>query len=170
MTNYFTNVTSNVCLALVYAILLQGMPAQAETTFVQVQVTVVAPPPCVINGGQTLEVDFGNEIFTTRVDGNNYRQPIPYTVECSDYSTNAMTLEVQGVEAGFGANVLHTNKPDLGIALFSGNANEPLKLGTPIQFTYPAIPVLSAVPIKRPGSKLTAGDFLTAATIKVDYQ
>lgn len=143
---------------------------QAVSTSITVNVTVVAPPPCVINDGQAIEVDFGNDVITTRVDGNNYRRPIPYTVECSDNTSNAMTLEIQGVEAGFGSNVLRTNKPDLGIALFSGNTYEPLELSTPIQFTYPAIPVLTAAPIKRTGSKLTAGAFSAAASIKVDFQ
>ncbi|MFT2789672.1 fimbrial protein [Serratia sp. T13T92] len=157
-------------LCLSCALLLPGTLAQA-ITMVTVTITVVAPPPCVINGGGTLEVEFGNDVLTTRVDGNNYRRPVPYSVQCSGNTNNAMTLELQGAEAAFGgSNVLRTDKADLGIALFITDANVPLPLNTRIRFTYPAIPTLSAVPTKRAGSTLTAGAFSAGATLKVDYQ
>jgi type 1 fimbria pilin len=156
-------------LCLSCALLLPGTLAQAITT-VTVRITVVAPPPCSINNGRTIEVDFGNDVLTTRVDGSNYRRPIPYSVQCNGNTTNAMTLMIEGAGAGFGYNVLRTNKPDLGIALFITDANVPLPLNTRIRFTYPAIPTLSAAPTKRAGSTLTAGAFSAGATIKVDYQ
>ncbi|CAI1543189.1 TPA: fimbrial protein [Serratia fonticola] len=171
MTSAWVGITQRVPLAqlcLSCALLLPGTLAQAVTT-VTVRITVVAPP-CVINGGGTLEVDFGNDVLTNRVDGSNYRRPIPYSVQCSGNTTNAMTLQIQGSQAGFGYNVLQTNKADLGIALFITDANIPLPFDMAFQFTYPKLLVLSAAPIKRPGSTLTAGTFSAGATLKVDYQ
>ncbi|KYQ98872.1 exotoxin [Serratia plymuthica] len=156
-------------LCLSCALLLPGTLAQAVTT-VTVRITVVAPPPCTINYGRTIEVDFGNDVLTTRVDGSNYRRQIPYSVQCSGNTTNAMTLQIEGSGAGFGYNVLRTSKPDLGIALFVTDANVPLPLNTMIKFTYPGIPTLNAAPTKRAGSTLTAGAFSAGATLKVDYQ
>jgi type 1 fimbria pilin len=148
------------------------VPAHAADSTISVEVTVVAPLPCVINGGQTIEVDFGNDVVTKQVDGRNYRRPIPYTVQCTGNTTNAMTLQMQGNGAGTGfqLNALRTNNPDLGIALYSDNGNNPLQLNNPIQFTYPAIPTLSAAPVKRSGGTLKAGTFSAGATIKVEYQ
>lgn len=47
---------------------LGQLPAQATT--VNVRVTVLSPP-CIINGGRPIEVDFGDEVMTTRIDGAN---------------------------------------------------------------------------------------------------
>lgn len=52
---------------------------QADTNLI-IRATIIAPPPCVINGGGTLDVPFGNDLQTSRVDGVNYRRNVPYTV------------------------------------------------------------------------------------------
>ncbi|MBH1931206.1 fimbrial protein [Serratia rubidaea] len=152
-------------------LLLSGGGVQAITTNVTVKAVVLAPPPCEINKGLTIVVDFKNDVMTNQVNGSNYRQPIPYSVSCSGNTTNAMTLQIQGTGAGFGnGNVLSTNQSNLGIALFHSSTNTPLILNKPISFTYPAIPALSAAPIKRSGSTLTAGAFSAGATLKVDFR
>ncbi|AKJ43964.1 hypothetical protein QQ39_16285 [Pragia fontium] len=155
-------------LGLSCALLLPGTLAQAVTT-VTVTVAVVAPPPCVINGNQPIDVDF-KEMVTTRIDGSNYRQPITYRMTCTGQITNAMTMEIQGTKADFGEGLLQTRNPDLAISLTVGNDVTPLSLNTPFKFTYPTLPVMTAVPIKRPGSTPAAGAFTAAATIKVLYQ
>lgn len=149
------------------AVLLAGSSALAVTT-VTVKVTVVAPPPCVINGERPIEVNF-EEVVTTRVDGSNYMRDVPYSVECTGATSNDMVMQIQGTQAGFGnGNVLDTNQANLGIALLNNGNAQPLN--SDIKFTYPSLPVLTAVPVKSPGSTLTAGAFSAGATMKVDYQ
>ncbi len=129
----------------------------------------MAPPPCVINGGATLEVPFGDDLLTTRVDGVNYRRSVPYTVVCSSPPSNAMTLELQGSGASFNSQVLQTpGKADLGIKLFINGADWPINRR--VNFTYPNLPVVQAVPLKRAGSTLTSGAFSAAGTLVVNWQ
>ncbi|EPB6045034.1 fimbrial protein, partial [Serratia marcescens] len=52
----------------VAALLLPGLLVQAATT-IKVTVTIVAQPPCVINNNNLIEVNFGNDVMTTRIDG-----------------------------------------------------------------------------------------------------
>ncbi|CAI8791588.1 fimbrial protein [Pseudomonas serboccidentalis] len=130
--------------------------------------TLVEPPACVINGDQPIDVDFGKEVMTTRVDGTNYRQPLRYSLECADGVPTALKLQIQGSGAGFDKEALLTNKGDLGIALLSNGSRFPLN--TWVNMTYPNTPQLQAVPIKRDGSTLTGGDFSAGATMMVDYQ
>ena len=144
-----------------------SLGAQAETNLT-IRAVIVAPPPCVINSGSTLDVPFGNDLLTSRVDGVNYRRGVPYTVTCSAPFSNALTLELRGTGAAFDSRVLVTRKPDLGVKLFVNGADWPLN--TAVNFTYPNVPVVQAVPVKRPGSKLTGGAFDAAATLVVDYQ
>ncbi len=143
----------------------QGVQAEVSLT---IRAVIIAPPPCVINGGSTLDVPFGADLLTSRIDGVNYRRDVPYTVTCSAPFSNAMTLELKGLGAAFDSRVLLTRKPDLGVKLFVNGADWPLN--TAVNFTYPNFPVVQAVPVKRVGSRLTGGAFDAAATLVVEYQ
>jgi type 1 fimbria pilin len=140
---------------------------QAETSLV-IRAVIIAPPPCVINSGSTLNVPFGNDLLTSRVDGVNYRRNVPYTVTCDAPYSNAMTLEFRGTGASFDGRVLSTRNPDLGIKLFVNGAD--WALNSAVNFTYPNFPVMQAVPVKRAGSRLAGGAFDAAATLVIDYQ
>lgn len=140
---------------------------QAETSLT-IRAVIIAPPPCVINSGSTLNVPFGNDLLTSRVDGVNYRRDVPYTVTCNSPFSNALTLELRGSAAAFDSAVLMTRKADLGVKLFVNGADWPLNRA--VNFTYPNFPVVQAVPVKRPGSTLTGGAFDATATLVVDYQ
>ncbi|NWA82453.1 exotoxin [Pseudomonas sp. R76] len=143
----------------------QGVQAETSLT---IRAVIIAPPPCVINGGSTLDVPFGNDLLTSRVDGVNYRRDVPYTVACDAPFNNAMKLELRGTGAAFDSKVLLTRKQDLGVKLFVNGADWPLN--TPVNFTYPTFPAVQAVPVKRVGSRLTGGAFDAAATLVIDYQ
>ncbi|WP_210504815.1 fimbrial protein [Pantoea ananatis] len=138
----------------------------AVMTTVTVKVTVVAPPPCVINDDRPVEVEFG-DVMTTRVDGSNYRRPVNYTLSCTSTS-NAMKLQVKGNGAAFDVTVLQTNKAGLGIKLLQGDSK--LAINSWLNFTYPNKPELWAVPVKQAGATLTGGEFSAGATMAVDYQ
>jgi len=139
--------------------LSQGAQADVNVTISGV---VQAPPPCEINRGTTLNVPFGDALQTTRIDGINYQRVVDYEVSCSDPSSNAMTLELKGTGAAFDAKSLATSKADLGV--------NDWPLNTAVKFTYPTLPGVQAVPVKRPGSTLTGGGFTAAATLVVVLQ
>ena len=141
--------------------------AQADANL-NIRAVIIAPPPCVINSGGTLNIPFGNDLLTSRIDGVNYRRNVPYTVTCDSPFSNALTLELKGSGAAFDNRVLVTRKPDLGVKLFVNGADWPLN--TAVNFTYPNFPVVQAVPVKRAGSTLTGGAFDATATLVVDYQ
>ncbi|MGY2374345.1 fimbrial protein [Pseudomonas sp. SDO524_S393] len=149
-------------------VLLGGSQAVQAQTSVTIRAVIIAPPPCVINGGSTLNVPFGNDLLTSRVDGVNYRRGVPYTVTCDSPYSNALKLALQGTGAAFDNRVLSTRKADLGVKLFVNGADWPLN--TAVNFTYPNFPVVQAVPVKRAGSRLTGGAFDATATLVVDYQ
>ncbi len=148
-------------------LVLSMSSAIAATSNLTISGNILLPPPCVINGDQIITVDFTNEVMTTRVDGINYRQPVPYTLECSASSTNALKMQIQGMDAGF-AGALQTSKGDLGIALSSDSQAVPVNSW--LNFTLPNQPKLFATLVKRPGTTLTAGHFTSGATMVVDYQ
>lgn len=145
-----------------------GLPAlsQAATT-VTVSVTVQEKPACIINDNRTIEVDFG-EILTVSVDGSNYMKKIDYTLVCSGLKSNALQMRIQGNPAVFNTSALQTNISDFGVALL--NDGQPLRINSWLKFTYPNMPQLQAVPVKRSGSKLPGGAFTAGATLLIAYQ
>ncbi|OQV36223.1 fimbrial protein [Serratia marcescens] len=155
-----------VCCGLAGLVALMPLWCLATTT-VTVKVTVVAPPPCTINDDRPIEVDFG-DVMTTRVEGDNYRMPVNYTLSCTEASSNAMRLQVQGNGASFDGSVLRTNKTGLGIRLQQGDSK--LAVNSWLNFTYPNVPALWATPVKQSGATLTGGEFTAGATMKVAYQ
>lgn len=146
---------------------LPMLACAAPSATVTVKVTVVAPPPCVINDDRPVEVEFG-DVMTTRVDGDNYKMPVNYTLSCTGGTSNAMKLQVKGNGAAFDATVLKTNKTGLGIELRQGDGK--LAVNSWLSFTYPNKPELWAVPVKQAGTTLTGGEFSAGATMAVDYQ
>lgn len=152
------------------AALLSALPLlawAAGSATVTVKVTVVAPPPCVINDDRPIEVEFG-DVMTTRVDGDNYKMPVNYMLSCPGAPSNAMKLQVKGTGAAFDSTVLQTNKTGLGIELRQGDSK--LAVNGWLNFTYPNKPELWAVPVKQRGATLTGGEFSAGATMEVAYQ
>lgn len=40
------------------------------------------PTPCVINNGQRIEVEFGEQVGISQVDGQRYLQNVNYDIDC----------------------------------------------------------------------------------------
>ena len=70
-----------------------GVQASPDITF---HGTLVSPPACTINEGQTIELEF-RDVLIDSIDGNYARQEVPYTIKCdSDVRNEAweMTLKI----------------------------------------------------------------------------
>lgn len=139
----------------------------ATTSDIRVKVVVLSPP-CVINSNNIIEVNFGNDVLTNRVDGNYRKMPVKYSVQCSNGASNAVKMLIDGNGASFATQVLRTNKTDVGIEIL--NNSKRLPINSWLNFTYPNLPKLEAVIVKRPGSTLVGGPFSASATMKVEYQ
>lgn len=147
-------------------ILLSGS-AQADN--MRFYGTLIEPPPCVINGNQPIEVNFGDDVMTSRVDGTSYKKmPIAYQLNCTGLFNNALRMQIEGIGAGFNNKLLNTNKGNLAIALL--NNGTALGVNSWFNFTYPTKPTLEAVPAKNPTGALTGGAFSATATMKIDYR
>ena len=157
------------CAAFAFGSLLLALCQDAlADVSISIRGVVLAPPPCIVNGGNTLNVPFGNDLMTNRIDGVNYRKQVPYTVTCGPQPTNSMTVKLEGAGAGFDSAVLNTSKSDLGIKLLLNGANWPLNQSA--NFTYPTMPRMEAVLVKKTGSALAGGAFSAAATLVVALQ
>lgn len=137
----------------------------AQATNVNFRGTLVESIPCEINRGGLIEVDF-DTVIIRGIDGNKYRQPVPYTVTCS--GTGSVRLSVQGTSASFDNTAVVTNKSGLGIRVEQNGS--PLRINQFISINLLRPPTLTVVPVANPASLPTAGPFTSRATIIADYQ
>ncbi|WP_235470133.1 fimbrial protein [Franconibacter pulveris] len=71
--------------------------------------------PCTVNNDQVIDVVFG-QVGVNKVNGTNYRQTIPYTVDCQGASDSSpLSLTMSGTAAGYDDAAVTTSADGLGI-------------------------------------------------------
>ncbi|HGM5490597.1 TPA: fimbrial protein [Serratia fonticola] len=142
--------------------------AMADAT-INFRGTLVEQPPCEVTGnnGAIIDVDFG-DVMTTRIDGENYKKNIDFTLNCAQAVNNALKLRITGDVASFDNSVLAGGKTGLGIALLQGTQR--LRPGTWLNFSPASVPTLAAVPTSDSNVNLDGGAFRVVASLVVDYQ
>ncbi|MGY3893316.1 fimbrial protein [Aeromonas enterica] len=143
------------------------------------------PEKCTINGGQTIEIEFG-DLPGTGLDGNNFEKTLPLNFSCEGgvFEGNALkiNLGISGKAASFSQEYLRTTKdgyqgssviPDLGIK-FKQLDGSPLRLnefypvtmqGNIGDWGFIAAPIISPA-----AANVAAGDFYATATVVAEFQ
>lgn len=161
-----THASLTKALMLMGAIVCGPLSAADNMAF---QGTLIAPPPCKINGGEAVDVDFGNRVGIKKVNGENYRQTVDYRITCEPSTQPLdMTLLLSGNATTFDTAAVQTNQAALGIRLLQDG--KPFTLNKAVAIDPKSPPVLEAVPVAEPGATLTEGVFDATATLRADYQ
>ncbi|AIL61834.1 fimbrial protein [Pseudomonas alkylphenolica] len=135
--------------------------------------TLLAPPGCTVSDkGGRIEVRFQSNIAVNRIDGELYRQAIPYQIECPGAANAGITwhmrLTLKGTDAHFDPAALKTSVNDLGIKVLLGGTplipNQPREID--VNASTP--PVLEAVPVKLTGAALPSTDFTASALLMAE--
>ena len=165
-----------ILLSLFISLLLTSVAVLAD-----VQINIrgnVYIPPCTINNGQNIVVDFGN-INPEHVD--NSRGEVTKTISIScPYKSGSLWIKVTGNTMGGGQNnVLATNITHFGIALYQGKGmSTPLTLGNGSGNGYRVTAGLdtarstftfTSVPFRNGSGILNGGDFRTTASMSMIY-
>ncbi len=129
---------------------------------------VFDPPPCKINGDQTIDIAFGS-MGIKHVDGNNYAVTKTLSITCDPNTLAPIQLQVQGAKLT-GANVLQTSTGNLGIALYDAGKDEAIPLNQYFDVDRTSRFQLQAIPVKDDDAKpLADGAFTANATIISRY-
>lgn len=172
---------------LVSGMMLATTSASADDVIVNITGEIVTPP-CTINNGGTIDVDFG-DISVTDVANARNEKTLDVPVTCVYYQGTPY-VKITGTQlSGAASNILATNISNFGIALYQGNSiGVPMVLGngtsngnggyigTPLTsglsggnsasstFTFTAIPYQLGAALP------AAGAFSASASMSISYQ
>ncbi len=155
-----------IMIALTLALLPLASKADDNMSF---HGTLIAPP-CTISSGKTIEVAFGNDLGVNKIDGNSYKQPVNYSIDCeAGYNANSLAIVLDTTRpAIFDSSAVSTDKAGLGIRLLVDGVA--VTFATRVAVSNPASPpTIEAVPVRDPATTLTAGAFDATVTLRVDY-
>ncbi|MCS1308491.1 fimbrial protein, partial [Escherichia coli] len=94
--------------------------AQVLAVDVPIKITgTIQIPPCEVNEGREIVVDF-KDVSVTDVANERNRRKVDVPFRCS-YSQGTAYVKVTGTQLGSNTNVLKTNVDNFGIALYQGD-------------------------------------------------
>lgn len=172
---------SFLCTTSAHAVDTQSIPITIKAT--------VVIPPCTLNGGQLLTVDF-KEVQTRHVNRNmseakrSVTTTVPIVCPAAVSNTNELKVMMRGATANAGTYILNTNgSTGAGIALYQGdNTRSPLTLNKTLPLSalgsvtgntdegyQGSLSFTSMIVQGRTGVDVNEGTFSAAATLLV-YQ
>lgn len=127
-------------------------------------------PPCTISNDQIIDVPFGDDLGVNKIDGNNYKQPVKYTVVCkAGYVANNLAIVIDTTApASFDASAVQTDKDGLGIRILVDGAAVNFAQRVAVSDSA-SPPVIEAVPVQDQSKTLTSGAFKATMTLRTDY-
>lgn len=132
--------------------------------------TLIDSPPCTINKGEPVEIDFG-DVGVNKVDGQNYAQTFTIMYDCEGLSTN-MVLRYLGTATTFDTAAVQSNITNFGIQLQhqKDGVTTPFVVGNVLRIpSYLGGSTFVATPVKKAGAELQEGAFTSAATLQLEY-
>lgn len=171
MTNQTNQLKGTVRMSLLALVMFSPM-AMANWDF---DGTLIIPPVCQLGHEDPIKVPFG-KVGVRKVDGNLFKKDIPYQLDCLGDLNQPwdVTLTFGGTLAGAGFDnatlrtVTSLNTGKFGIQIQKDGV--PLELNKPFTIDPSAPPVLSGVPVKRPGTDLVGDDFTATGTLTIAFQ
>lgn len=158
----------NIYILSVILLFMSVVSIGANYSPINISGTLIDMPDCRVESGNDIEVNFGDEIITTRIDGENYKANIHWPLVCSNMLSTKLTLKIEGERAEFDTSLLKTSTDNLAIILYVNDTK--LMLGGNIPFDYENPPVLWAAPVSNNNSDLKHGPFTGFATMIIGYQ
>lgn len=134
--------------------------------------TLLEHPPCDINDGQPIAINFG-EVGVNKVDGENYSQPFEINYTCNGARTD-MILRYVGVATAFDNAAVQSSIENFGIQLrnvSSDGVHNLFVVGTAITVSSNQnLSKFVAIPVKKQGSDLPGDSFTSSAMLQLEYQ
>ena len=102
---------------------VQAEVNNGDMTTLTIRGILVETPECVVNNQEPIEVDFGEDVVISRINGVDYKKTrIMYSLLCTSLAKQGLKVTIIGEPAAFNTSLLATSKSALGIQLMHENA------------------------------------------------
>ncbi|QWZ48822.1 fimbrial protein [Enterobacter bugandensis] len=152
-----------------FIVLLTALPLAALSSDNMSFHGTLISPSCKINNGDKIEVDFGQDLGVSEIDGVNFKTKIDYNISCDSGFPESLAIVLDTSNpAVFMNSTLQTSKSELGIHVLVNGTDA--MFGQKIAVDDPSSPpVVEVVPVGNPADTLTAGSFEATMTLRTDY-
>lgn len=126
---------------------------------------------CTVNDNKSMTVDFGDAVGVHKINGKNYSQPVPFEVKCTAPDSGSippLKLTISGSKTDFDKTAVTTTVDGLGVQVQRNGV--PQELNKPIVISYSDLPVLTVVPVLKPGTELSARSFSGGIKLILEIQ
>lgn len=142
--------------------------AHAVEQFIRFEGTLIEPVSCVYNDGGSTEVNFGSDILSRKIDGENYSREFKVKFDCAGLVTNDIRMRFYGGGPDFDTKAVGLTMKDIGVAIYNGSkrigVSEWNNITAMQTYTY------KAVLVKKKDAVIPGGSFSGYVNILVDYR
>ncbi|MEM6160435.1 fimbrial protein [Erwinia sp. P6884] len=152
------------------AILIAAPPLYAlDPVAINISGTVTASAYCEFNTDETITLEFGTNVYITKIKGNYYKLPVPYFLNCEgDDGGKNIRMRWVGTASSSDNTLLATDVAGLDIKFLKDSTVVDVNAWFDIDADLP--PSLNVVLIKQTGASLKNGqEFNASATLEVAY-
>lgn len=140
--------------------------ADADITF---HGRLIEATPCVVNGGEMVTVDFGDDVMTTRIGegliSDKYWASFTFTNDCPNGAL--VRYQIQGTPASSGNKILAGNRPGLGFTFWNVDY---IAINEWFTRDLGGHPFIYVIPARVNGATISGGAINTYATLLAEYQ
>lgn len=133
--------------------------------------TLIERIPCTVNNGETITINFGDEMMTTRLDddhSNVYSREVVVPLDCS---SRDIRLRIDGITAAFNPELLAGNQAGFGFRFLYGDRTMPLNDWIQTNVSAAGSPDLTfkVRPVREEGVTINGGEFSIVASLIANY-
>lgn len=137
--------------------------------------SLIIPPKCRLSHSDPIKISFG-KVGVNKIDGINNKKEIPYELICDGDLTQPwnISLTLSGIAAGVGFDdaTLQVKSDQNGnnVGIQIQKDGQPITLNKAFLIDQKKLPVLSAVIVKKAGTKIIGDTFNAIATLTITFQ
>lgn len=158
----------NGCVAL-FALIAATPGYALDPVAINISGTVTATASCQFNTDETIGLEYGTNVYISKISGNYYKLPVPYFLNCEgDANGKSIRMRWVGTASSFEDTLLTTDVSGLAIKFLKNGTK--IDINTWFDIEADSAPSLDVVLVKDAGATLKNGqEFNASTTLEVAY-
>lgn len=158
----------NGCVA-VFALIAAAPGYALDPVAINISGTVTATASCQFNTDETIALEYGTNVYISKISGNYYKLPVPYFLNCEgDANGKSIRMRWVGTASSFEDTLLTTDVTGLAIRFLKNGTK--VDINTWFDIEADSAPSLDVVLVKDAGATLKNGqEFNASTTLEVAY-